>query len=83
MVLAAYCSVMTSRIAELLRRVWVERDSVITGEISKNVGIVKRLESIIGIKALPTKKEFNPIIAGAIGAGLFAKDFCEKERKDV
>jgi len=83
MVLAAYCSAMASRIAELLRRVGMERDFVITGGISKNVGIVKRLEDIISIKALPMKKEFDPIIAGAIGAGLFAKEFYEKERKDA
>jgi bzd-type benzoyl-CoA reductase Q subunit len=83
MVLAAYCSAMANRIAELLRRVGVERDFVITGGISKNVGIVKRLESIMGIKALPMKKEFDPIIAGAIGAGLFAKDFYQKERKNT
>jgi hypothetical protein len=32
---------------------------------------------------LPMKKEFDPIIAGAIGAGLFARDLYEKERKDA
>ena len=74
---------MASRIAELLRRVEVERNFVITGGISKNVGIVKRLEDIIGVKALPMKKDFDPVIAGAIGAGLFAKGFYEKERKDA
>ena len=74
---------MASRIAELLRRVGVERDFVITGGISKNVGIVTRLEDTIGIKPLPMKKEFDPIFAGAIGAGLFAEDLYEKERKDV
>jgi bzd-type benzoyl-CoA reductase Q subunit len=82
-VLAAYCSAMASRIAELLRRVGVQEDFVVTGGISKNVGIVKRLEDIIGVKALPMKKEFDPIIAGAIGAGLFAKDLYEKELKDA
>ena len=82
-VLASYCSAMASRIAELLKRVGVQEDFVITGGISKNVGIVKRLEDIIGIKALPMKKEFDPIIAGAIGAGLFARDLYEKEWKDA
>jgi len=83
MVLAAYCSAMANRIAELLKRVGTEKDFVITGGISKNVGIVKRLEDIIGIRALPMKKELDPIIAGAIGAGLFAKDLYHKERKEA
>jgi bzd-type benzoyl-CoA reductase Q subunit len=82
MVLAAYCSAMASRVAELLRKVGVQKDFVITGGISKNVGIVKRLEDIIGVKALPMKKGLDPIIAGAIGAGLFARDLYEKEWKD-
>jgi len=82
-VLASYCLAMASRIAELLKRVGVQKDFVITGGISKNVGIVKRLEDIIGVKALPMKNEFDPIIAGAIGAGLFARDLYEKERKDA
>jgi len=66
-----------------MRRVEVERNFLITGGISKNVGIVKRLNDIIGIKALPMKKELDPIIAGAIGAGIFAKDLYEKERRDA
>jgi len=81
MVLAAFCSAMASRVAELLKRVGVEKDFVITGGIAKNVGIVKRLEDMIGVKALPMKEEFDPMIAGGIGAGLFARDLYEKERR--
>jgi len=82
MVLAAYCSAMASRVAELLKRIGIERDFVITGGISKNIGIVKRLEYTIGIKALPAKNEFDPAIAGAIGAGLFAQDLYGKEHAE-
>ena len=81
MVLAAFCSAMANRVAELLKRVGVEKDFVITGGIAKNVGIVKRVEDTIGLRALPMKEGLDPMIAGGIGAGLFAKDLYERERK--
>jgi len=83
MVLAAFCSAMARRIAELLKRIKVERDFVITGGIAKNIGVVKRLEEIIGIRALPMKEGFDPMIAGGIGAALFAKALYEKERQSA
>ncbi|MFQ6064153.1 MAG: benzoyl-CoA reductase, bzd-type, subunit Q [Candidatus Bathyarchaeia archaeon] len=80
-VLAAFCSAMASRVAELLERINVEKDFVITGGIAKNIGVVKRLENIIGIKALPMKEGFDPMIAGSLGAALFAKALYEREQK--
>jgi bzd-type benzoyl-CoA reductase Q subunit len=80
-VLAAFCSAMASRVAELLERINVEKDFVITGGIAKNIGVVRRLEEIIGIKALPMKEGFDPMIAGAIGAALFAKALHERQQK--
>ncbi len=81
MVLAAFCSAMAKRIAELLERIKVEKDFAITGGIAKNVGVVKRLEEIIGIRSLPMKEGFDPMTAGGIGAALFAKALYEKEHK--
>ena len=78
MVLAAYCSAMASRISELLEKIKVEKDFVITGGIAKNVGVVKRLEDIIGFKALPMKEGFDPMTAGGLGAALFAKALYER-----
>jgi bzd-type benzoyl-CoA reductase Q subunit len=80
-VLAAFCSAMASRVAELLERINVEKDFVITGGIAKNIGIVRRLEDIIGIKALPMKEGFDPMIAGGIGAALFAKALYERQQQ--
>ena len=81
MVLAAFCSAMASRISELLEKIKVEKDFVITGGIAKNIGVVKRLEKIIGMKALPMKEGLDPMIAGGIGAALFAKALYEREQK--
>lgn len=76
-VAAAYHAAMASRVADLLMRVGVERDLVFTGGVAKNAGIVQRLERILGIKTLTPR--LDPIIAGAVGAALFAKALYEKE----
>ncbi len=81
-VLAAYCSAMAKRIYELLARIGVEEDFVITGGIAKNIGVVRRLERELGIKALPINPKYDPMIAGGIGAALFAKALVEKGKRE-
>lgn len=76
-VAAAYHSAMADRIVDLLTRVGLEKDFVITGGVAKNMGIVQRLERLLNVKALEAK--MDPILAGAVGAGLFAKALYEKE----
>lgn len=76
-VAAAYHAAMADRIVDLLTRVGIERDFVTTGGVAKNAGVVRRLERILGIKPLTPK--MDPILAGAIGAALFAKALREKE----
>jgi len=85
-VLAAYMRAMAIRMCNLLERVGCEKDLVITGGQSKNIGIVARIENILGVKPLPAPKwEENgrdPMAAGAIGAALFAKALHEKAQKN-
>jgi len=76
-VAAAYHAAMSDRIVDLLTRVGIEKDFVTTGGVAKNIGIVQRLERLIGIKPLVPK--IDPILAGAMGAALFAKALYEKE----
>jgi bzd-type benzoyl-CoA reductase Q subunit len=84
-VLAAYTRAMAVRMATLINRVGLEKELVITGGQSKNVGIVKRIEDVLGVKCLPTPnwKEggLDPMVAGAYGAALLAKSLYEHERK--
>lgn len=77
-VAAAYHAAMADRIVDLLNRVGIEKDFVITGGVAKNRGIVTRLEKILQTKALEPK--MDPILAGALGAGLFARALYEKEQ---
>jgi bzd-type benzoyl-CoA reductase Q subunit len=85
MVLASYCNAMSQRMFELLNKVGIEKEFVITGGQSKNIGIVKRIEKLIGFNCLPLPKtrsyEMDPQLAGAIGAALFSKALYEKEKK--
>jgi bzd-type benzoyl-CoA reductase Q subunit len=82
-VAAAYHLAMAMRMVELLQRLGVERELVITGGQSKNVGIVARVSKLLGIQPLPkpTKPGYDPVAAGAIGAALFAKALYERELK--
>jgi len=78
-VLAAYCSAMAHRVVTLLLRLGIEEKFAITGGIAKNIGVVKRIEDELKLKA--PEPSIDPQLAGAIGAALFAKALIEKERK--
>ncbi len=78
-VIAAYCRAMAERVAALLERIGVEPDFFVTGGISKNIGVVRRIERIIGVEAVKTS--FDTQIAGAVGAALFGHTLYLKEKK--
>ena len=79
-VVAALCSATASKVVQLLRRVGVEKELVVTGGIAKNVGVVTRLERELGIKSLPAHPRYDPQLAGAIGAALFATEAIGRRR---
>jgi len=76
-VLAAYTRAMAVRMANLINRVGLEKEFVVTGGQSKNMGIVSRVENILGVKTLPSPNwregGLDPMIAGALGAALLGK----------
>jgi len=76
-VLAAYTRAMAIRMANLVNRVGLEKEFVITGGQSKNMGIVTRIETILGVKTLPSPNwregGLDPMVAGAAGAALLGK----------
>ena len=77
MVIAAYCQAMAERVVSLLERIGVEEGFFITGGIAKNPGVVKRIEKLLGIKAVDTKIDSQ--IAGALGAALFGYTLMQKQ----
>ena len=84
-VLAAYIRAMAIRMSDLIEKVGCEKDFVITGGQSKNIGLVDRVENILGVKRLPVpnldQSGRDPASAGAIGAALFAKALHEKAQR--
>jgi bzd-type benzoyl-CoA reductase Q subunit len=84
-VLASYTRAMAVRMSNLINRVGLEPALVITGGQSKNIGVVSRIETALGVKCLPMPNwrdgGLDPMIAGALGAGLFAKALYDKAQK--
>lgn len=70
---------MASRVVSLLERNGMEKDFAITGGITKNPGVVKWIEKLLGIEAL--KPKYDTQIAGALGGALFAKALAKKSGK--
>jgi benzoyl-CoA reductase subunit A len=68
---------MAERVVSLLERINVVEGFVITGGIAKNPGVVKRIEKLLGIKAMETKIDSQ--IAGALGAALFGYTLMSKK----
>lgn len=77
-VLAAYLRAIAERVSSLLMRIGVEPEFFVSGGISKNIGIVKRIERIIGLETV--KVEVDTQIIGALGAAIFAKNLYEKSK---
>jgi bzd-type benzoyl-CoA reductase Q subunit len=74
-ILAGLCDGVADRVKSLVRIVGVEEDFVISGGISKNMGVVRRIEEKLGVKAHIC---FEPQIVGAVGAALMAADILNK-----
>ncbi len=83
-VLAAYTRAMAIKMTNLINRVGLEKELVITGGQSKNSGIVSRIENELGVRCLPApdwrENGLDPIAAGAIGAALLAKSLYIKSQ---
>lgn len=77
-VLAAYCRAMAIRVCKLLVRNKMEPEFAITGGIAKNKGVVRRIEEIMGVRAMEPKG-YDTQIAGALGAALIARDMYLKK----
>jgi predicted CoA-substrate-specific enzyme activase len=70
-ILAGVCEALAERTQNLILKIGIVEDFSICGGIAKNIGVVKRLERNLGVKASIAPE---PQIAGALGAALFARE---------
>ena len=69
-ILAGIHDSIVDRLFGMAQRVGMEPEVVMTGGVSKNVGIIRAMESKLGTKVLVPE---DPQIVGALGAALFAQ----------
>ncbi len=78
-VLAAYCRSTAERIHSLLEKSGMTPEFAITGGMAKNPGVVRRLMAMMGIAGMTA--EWDPQIAGAVGAALFGHTLCLRGKR--
>ncbi len=79
-IIAAYHYAMAKRISTLVARSGVKKDFVIIGGLARNPGIIDRVESILEVSRLAPKPEWDPALAPAVGAALFADAFYRSQQ---
>lgn len=64
---------MAKRVAILANSIKPENDVFMTGGVAKNMGVVKTLEKLLGVRIKKARKA-DPQMAGAIGAAIMAHE---------
>ncbi len=70
-IVAGLCNAVADRVYSLAARVGVNAEVTMTGGVSQNVAVVKAMERVLG---LPINVPEAPLLAGALGAALIARD---------
>ncbi len=70
-ILAGLHKAVAGKILEILGKVGIKSDVVVTGGVAKNMAIIKEVESKTGLNLIVPPE---PQMVGALGAALFARD---------
>ncbi|MBN2238420.1 MAG: 2-hydroxyglutaryl-CoA dehydratase [Dehalococcoidales bacterium] len=70
-IVAGLHDAVAARVARMVKKLKVEPDVVFTGGVAKNTGVVRALEENLGCDVFVPDE---PLITGALGAALLAKD---------
>lgn len=76
-IIAGACDSLVKRSVPLLKRVGVKDKFVVSGGIANNVGVIKRVEDVLGQKAHIASE---PQTTGALGAAIFAQEILERKK---
>jgi predicted CoA-substrate-specific enzyme activase len=74
-IIAGLHDAVAGRVSRMVKKLKVEPDVVFTGGVAKNIGVVKALEENLGCKVFVPEE---PLLTGAMGAALLAKDMTMK-----
>jgi len=74
-ILAGLHDSIAGRVANMVRRLGIEPDVVLTGGVAKNVGVVKAMKENLGCEVLVPEA---PLLSGAVGAAILAKELVLK-----
>lgn len=72
---------MAERISKMTRKVGLNKKVAMTGGVAKNEGVLRALEEVLGVEVVRLDKA-DPQIIGALGAALFARERCQRQRRD-
>ena len=78
-VIASYHNAMAKRLSILVARAGLKKEFVIIGGLAKNAGIIHWLENILKVSRLAPKPDWDPALATALGAALFADSFHRRQ----
>jgi len=78
-IVAGLHDAIAGRIHNMVERIGVESDVVVTGGGAKNIGLIRALEGKIGKSVLVPPE---PLLTGALGAALLSRERAEKGRKE-
>jgi (R)-2-hydroxyacyl-CoA dehydratese activating ATPase len=71
-IVAGLHEAIAGRVVNMVRRLGLEKEVVVTGGGAKNIGLVKAIEGKVGFPVLIPPE---PFLTGALGAALIGKDF--------
>ena len=74
-ILAGLHDAIAGRVFRMAERLKVEPDVVLTGGVAKNIGVVKAMESYVG---LPISIPEEPLLTGALGAAILGRELTRK-----
>jgi predicted CoA-substrate-specific enzyme activase len=82
-IIAAYQYGMARRISILVGRLGMKKNFAIIGGLAENTGIMHWLETILEVSRLAPKPEWDPALAVALGAALFADASHRRQQSDT
>lgn len=77
-IVAGINEAVASRLAGMVLRVGLEEKVVLSGGVSKNVGVIKFLQDRLNVEFADVSQTVDPQLMGALGAAIFARRRADK-----